>query len=256
MSPVVDCTSEDGRAEGIAAAVAAVRAGDVVVIPTDTVYGIGCDAFSGESVTRVLTAKGRDRDMPPPVLVPDTRTLDGLATDVPSYVRDLVAEFWPGPLTVIVPAQPSLMWDLGDTNGTVGLRMPDDEVALAILAETGPLAVTSANKTGHAPATTVLEAATQLGDHVAVYVDGGPRSDQRPSTIVDCTGARPAILREGSVPAEDIERVAEALVKDDDGDDLPLDRHDAPSDDDEGGTVDASVTPPADPTTPSGEQQT
>ena len=124
MSPVFDCTTEQGRAEGVAAAVEAVRAGEVVVLPTDTVYGVGADAFSVEAVAAVLAAKGRGREMPPPVLVPSHRTVDGLATAVPAWARDLMRELWPGPLTLVFHAPSSLMWDLGDTNGTVALRMP------------------------------------------------------------------------------------------------------------------------------------
>ncbi len=163
MSPVVDATTQESRPAAIAAAAEAVRAGELVVLPTDTVYGVGCDAFSADAVARVLEAKGRGREMPPPVLIHDVRTLDGLAIDVPPYVRDLVERYWPGPLTVIVQAQPSLHWDLGDTFGTVALRVPDDPIARELLKEIGPMAVTSANRTGQPPATTVLDAATQLG---------------------------------------------------------------------------------------------
>ncbi len=179
MSPVYDCTTESGRAEGIAAAVEVVRDGGVVVLPTDTVYGIGADAFSAEAVASVLAAKGRGREMPPPVLVPSVRTVDGLATDIPEWARDLIREFWPGPLTLVFKAQSSLMWDLGDTNGTVAVRMPQDDTALALLTEVGPMAVTSANLTGQPPATTVTDAAAQLGASVAVYLDGGPDDEQR-----------------------------------------------------------------------------
>ncbi|HEV7172116.1 L-threonylcarbamoyladenylate synthase [Pedococcus sp.] len=207
MSPVYDCTTESGRAEGIQAAVAAVRDGQAVVLPTDTVYGIGADAFSPEAVASLLAAKGRGRDMPPPVLVPSVRTLDGLATDVPEWARELVRAFWPGPLTLVLPAQSSLMWDLGETNGTVALRMPEDDIALALLSEVGPMAVTSANLTGHPAATTVTEAAAQLGAAVAVYLDGGPSTGTAVSTIVDCTGDAPVVLRAGAVTQEQLDEV-------------------------------------------------
>jgi tRNA threonylcarbamoyl adenosine modification protein (Sua5/YciO/YrdC/YwlC family) len=209
MSPVYDCTTDEGRAEGVAKAAEAVRAGQVVVLPTDTVYGVGADAFSAEAVASVLAAKGRGREMPPPVLVPSVRTVDGLATDVPAYARDLIAEFWPGPLTLVLTAQPSLMWDLGDTNGTVALRMPQDDVALALLTEVGPLAVTSANLTGQPPATTVTDAAAQLGAAVAVYLDGGPTTSMEVSTIVDCTGPTPTVLRAGAITQDQIDDVLE-----------------------------------------------
>jgi tRNA threonylcarbamoyl adenosine modification protein (Sua5/YciO/YrdC/YwlC family) len=207
MSPVYDCTTESGRAEGVQAAVAAVREGQAVVLPTDTVYGIGADAFSPEAVASLLAAKGRGRDMPPPVLVPSVRTLDGLATDVPEWARELVRAFWPGPLTLVLPAQSSLMWDLGETNGTVALRMPEDDIALALLSEVGPMAVTSANLTGHPAATTVTEAAAQLGAAVAVYLDGGPSTGTAVSTIVDCTGDAPVVLRAGAVTQEQLDAV-------------------------------------------------
>jgi tRNA threonylcarbamoyl adenosine modification protein (Sua5/YciO/YrdC/YwlC family) len=207
MSPVFDCTTEDGRAAGVAAAVEAVRAGEVVVLPTDTVYGVGADAFSPEAVAAVLAAKGRGREMPPPVLVPSPRTVDGLATAVPDWARDLITELWPGPLTLVFHAPASLMWDLGDTNGTVALRMPEDDIALAVLTEVGPMAVTSANLTGSPAATTVLEAAAQLGGAVSVYLDGGPSRGGAASTIVDCTTESPTVLRQGGVSVERLQEI-------------------------------------------------
>ena len=158
MPEVFDCSAADGLALGVAAAALAVRDGQVVVLPTDTVYGIGCDAFDSSAVAAVLAAKGRGREMPPPVLVPGVRTIDGLAREVPDYARALIDRFWPGALTLVLRAQSSLQWDLGDTNGTVAVRMPDDPVALALLNEIGPMAVTSANRTGMPPATTAAEA--------------------------------------------------------------------------------------------------
>ncbi len=133
------------------------------MLPTDTVYGVGCDAFQPEAVARVLAAKGRDRQMPPPVLIPSVRTVDGLARDVPRTARALMEACWPGPLTVIVAAQPSLDWDLGETHGTVALRVPDHAAALALLARTGPMAVTSANRTGSPAATTADDAKDAVG---------------------------------------------------------------------------------------------
>ena len=158
MSERYDCTDPDGRAEGIPAAAAAVRRGEIVVLPTDTVYGIGCDAFDATAVASVLAAKGRGRDMPPPVLIPTARTAQGLATQVPDYAQRLMERFWPGPLTLVLKAQTSLHWDLGETNGTVALRVPDHEIALELLGDIGPMAVTSANTTGDPAARTVDEA--------------------------------------------------------------------------------------------------
>jgi len=207
MSPVFDCTTEEGRAAGVAEAADAVRRGEVVVLPTDTVYGVGADAFAPAAVAAVLAAKGRGREAPPPVLVPNARTVDGLATAVPGYARDLITAFWPGPLTLVLGAQSSLLWDLGDTNGTVALRMPQDETALALLEAVGPMAVTSANLTGQPPATTVVAAAAELGAAVSVYLDGGPTAGSDPSTILDCTGDAPVVLRRGAIDAERLREV-------------------------------------------------
>lgn len=207
MSPVIDCTSEEGLAEGIAAAAEAVRGGEVVVLPTDTVYGVGVDAFASEAVAAVLMAKGRGREMPLPVLVPNPQTVDGLAADVPVYARDLIKAFWPGPLTLVLHAQTSLMWDLGDTNGTVALRMPQNDTALKLLTDVGPMAVTSANVSGQPPARTIVEAAAQLGSAVSVYLDAGPSAGDLASTILDCTGESPVILRAGAVTAGQLQEV-------------------------------------------------
>ena len=207
MSPVIDCRTEEGLAQGIAAAAEAVRRGEVVVLPTDTVYGVGVDAFASDAVAAVLSAKGRGRQMPLPVLVPNPQTVDGLAADVPAYARDLIHAFWPGPLTLVLHAQSSLMWDLGETNGTVALRMPQNDTALKLLSEIGPMAVTSANISGQPPATTVLDAAAQLGSAVSVYLEAGPSAGGLASTILDCTHAAPVILRAGAVSAGAIQEV-------------------------------------------------
>ncbi len=194
-------------AEGVREAVSALRRGDLAVLPTDTVYGIAADAFSPPAVDRLLAAKGRGRDMPVPVLVGSWRGLDGLADHVTPSMRSLVEAFWPGPLTVIVRAAPSLAWDLGETRGTVAVRMPLHPVALAVLAETGPLAVSSANRTGMPPATTAAEALEQLGSSVAVYLEGGSSGDAVPSTIVDLTGEHPQVRRAGALALEDLQAV-------------------------------------------------
>ncbi|MDE9365935.1 L-threonylcarbamoyladenylate synthase [Luteipulveratus sp. YIM 133132] len=221
MSPVYDCSTAEGREDGLAAARQALGDGRLVVLPTDTVYGLAADAFNPTGVTAIFTAKGRGRDMPPPVLVPNHRTVDGLAMAMPAYVKRLMKEFWPGGLTLVVRAQQSLSWDLGDTNGTVGLRMPDDELTLALLAETGPLAVSSANRTGQPAATTATDAGFQLGPYAEVYLDDGPRETVQPSTIVDCTKPDPVVLREGAVSVEQLREVLGDihLVAPDTGDD-------------------------------------
>ena len=181
MTTTYNCTSEDQRALGLEHAQRAISEKKCVVFPTDTVYGIAADAFSPQAVTMLLVSKGRSRAMPPPVLIPRINALDGLATDISADARKLAEAFWPGGLTLILHAQPSLDWDLGETQGTVALRMPADEVAQELLTLTGPLAVSSANRTGQAPAQTAAEARAQLAESVEVYLEGGfrPRGRNR-----------------------------------------------------------------------------
>ncbi|WP_240675620.1 L-threonylcarbamoyladenylate synthase [Cellulomonas endophytica] len=185
--------------------------GGLVVLPTDTVYGIGADAFDPRAVAALLAAKGRGRQMPPPVLIGSAATLDGLATDVPPDARALAERFWPGALTIILRAQPSLAWDLGETHGTVALRMPEHPAALALLRRTGPLAVSSANRTGQPAGTEVGAAREQLGDAVAVYLDGGATPGAVASTIVDATGPALRVVRAGVVGLDALREVAPVL---------------------------------------------
>jgi L-threonylcarbamoyladenylate synthase len=208
VSERYSCADDEERERGLTAAAASIGNGEIVVLPTDTVYGIGADAFDPAAVRRLLRAKGRGRDMPPPVLVSATGTLDALATDVTSQTRKLVETFWPGPLTVVCRQQASLQWDLGDTRGTVAVRMPDHDVARSLLDRTGPLAVSSANVTGQAAARTALEAETMLGDSVQVYLDDGPTGAGDPSTIVDVTREVPVVLRLGALSLEQLQEVA------------------------------------------------
>jgi len=194
----------DQDAAAIAAAAVAVHRGDLIVIPTDTVYGLAADAFDPESVQLLLDAKGRGHQMPPPVLVNGVKTLAALATEVPEYAHALVEAHWPGPLTIVCKQQPSLQWDLGETHGTVAIRMPDHPLALTLLDRTGPLAVRSANITGEAPAREAAEAERMLGDAVAVIIDGGASGDSEPSTIIDATGAQPKMLRLGALSWQEL----------------------------------------------------
>lgn len=211
MSQRFDCSDALERAVGVVQAVSAVRRGELVVLPTDTVYGIGADAFTPVAIDALLAAKGRGRDMPVPVLVGSWRTLDGLVDPVPAAARALVEAFWPGALTLVLRHTSSLAWDLGDARGTVGVRMPLHPVALDLLRETGPLAVSSANRSGASPAVTAADAEAQLGGAVAVYLDGGPAADPVPSSIVDLTGERPRLLRAGAVAAEQLREVVPDL---------------------------------------------
>ncbi|MDQ0574800.1 L-threonylcarbamoyladenylate synthase [Agromyces albus] len=222
MTATYDCSVDSQLLAGMRLARGAIARGELVVIPTDTVYGVAADAFNAEAVARLLDAKGRDRTSPPPVLIPGIPTLDALASEVPGPVRELVAEFWPGGLTVILHAQPSLQWDLGETRGTVALRMPANPIALELLSETGPLAVSSANLSGMPSATTAAAAAEMLGDSVTVYLDGGAAGEayapigERPgdtsSTIIDATGLAEdggtlRIVRAGVISREQIAAV-------------------------------------------------
>ena len=207
MSSRFDTSNDTDREQGLGAAALAIRRGDLVVVPTDTVYGVGCDAFDPDAVTRLLEAKGRGPDMPVPVLISAVITLDALTTGIPDWARVLVDRYWPGPLTVVCVHQSSLQWDLGDTRGTVAVRMPLHDITLELIQRTGPLAVSSANTTGKPAATNADDAIDMLGDVVAVVLDAGETRSEQPSTIVDCTGDRPRILREGAIPAREIHRV-------------------------------------------------
>ncbi|WP_449063740.1 L-threonylcarbamoyladenylate synthase [Planomonospora algeriensis] len=207
MSRRYDCADAEQRAAGLTDAASAVRRGELVVLPTDTVYGIGADAFTPSAVNLLLEAKGRGRDMPVPVLVGTVRAANALVENLGPYGQDLVDSFWPGPLTLICRVNRSLSWDLGETKGTVALRMPLHAVALDLLKDTGPMAVSSANRSGVPAATTAEEAEKQLGDAVSVYLDGGPCADSVPSTILDLTTAVPRLLRRGAVPVEKLREV-------------------------------------------------
>ncbi|SCL65186.1 L-threonylcarbamoyladenylate synthase [Micromonospora peucetia] len=206
-----DCRSPADRDRGIAAAIEAVKNGELVVLPTDTVYGIGADAFTPYAVKALLDAKG-GRQVPPPVLIGSRHTLDGLVYSLPQAARDLVEAFWPGALTIIVTHSPSLRWDLGDSSGTVAVRMPLHPVALEVLRETGPMAVASANKTGQPAALTADQARDQLAYSVRAYLEAGPCPDPVPSTIVDLTGEAPQVLRQGAVPLEKLRDVVPDIL--------------------------------------------
>jgi tRNA threonylcarbamoyl adenosine modification protein (Sua5/YciO/YrdC/YwlC family) len=209
---VYNCDDPDQRAEGVREAAYAVRRGELVVLPTDTVYGIGADAFTPSAVTALLAAKGRGRDMPVPVLVGSRQVLDALVGVLPESAQALIDVLWPGALTIVARHTPALAWDLGDAKGTVAVRMPADRLALDLLKETGPMAVSSANRSGLPPATTCANAQAQLGESVAVYLDGGPTTTSVPSTIVDVTGAVPVLLRRGWITEERLREIVPELV--------------------------------------------
>lgn len=221
MPEIYDCSDPDALLTGTRLARQALGRGELAVIPTDTVYGVAADAFNAAAVQKLLDAKGRGRQSPPPVLIGGLATLDALATDIPDEARRLAETFWPGGLTIVLKAQPSLAWDLGETHGTVALRMPNHKLALELLGETGPLAVSSANKTGLPAAKTAAEAAQMLGEAVAVYLDAGragasyddvaSAGASEASTIVDLTGlgagSGARILRQGVLSADELRTV-------------------------------------------------
>ena len=207
------------------------RAGGLVILPTDTVYGIGCNAADAAAVERLLAAKGRGRQMPPPVLVSDPDDLTGIVAQVPEAARALMEAFWPGALTLILEADEALTWDLGETGGTLAVRMPAHELALGLLRRSGPLAVTSANPTGAPPATDAASARAAFPGRVRdieeltadagaasadwrediLLLDGGATPGPVPSTIVTLAGEHaraPRILRQGVLALADLERVA------------------------------------------------
>ncbi|HEY6663517.1 MAG TPA: L-threonylcarbamoyladenylate synthase [Propionibacteriaceae bacterium] len=212
-----DCTAGDPsrNAEATEAARQAIEAGECIVLPTDTVYGIGVDAFSAKAVQRLLDAKQRGRDMPPPVLIGEPTLIRALAVDVPETAKDLVEKHWPGALTVICRIQPSLRMDLGETEGTIALRVPDHELAREILRRTGPMAVSSANISGKPAALTCDEAIEQLGDSIAIYLDGGPlqHAGGAPSTIVDFSRHEYGqMLRRGAISVETLRQTVPNLL--------------------------------------------
>ncbi|WP_322409499.1 L-threonylcarbamoyladenylate synthase [Microbacterium invictum] len=221
MSTLFDCRDDEQLLPGMRQARQAISRGDLVVMPTDTVYGVAADAFNARAVQRLLDAKGRGRQSPPPVLVAGQATLRALVAEVPEPVERLVAEFWPGGLTIVLPSQPSLSWDLGETHGTVAVRMPAHRIALELLEETGPLAVSSANLTGRPAAVEIGEAQAMLGESIDVYLDGGPADVGVASTILDATslvvrGAEPRvrILRDGAIARDRLREVLGDLLED------------------------------------------
>ena len=203
MQRVYDCSVDTDLLTGFRLAKVSLDRNELVVLPTDTVYGIAANAFSPKAVESLLNAKGRDRTMPPPVLIPKVETLSALASDLPLVANQLAAAFWPGALTMVLKAQRSLEWDLGETRGTVALRVPDHKITLALLEDVGPLAVSSANLTGKGAAVNVQQAVEYFGDNVAVYLDGGASPKGEASTILDLTQVRDGepirVLRKGAI---------------------------------------------------------
>lgn len=207
MTERIDVGGAD-REVGVARAAEALQAAEVVVLPTDTCYGLAADAFALNGTDRLRRVARRERRAPLPVLLRSPKQLNGLASALPRAAELLMAAYWPGPVTLVVTAEPSLAWDLGDAEGTVAVRMPLDPVALAVVRAVGPLAVTSAAWPDTPPPHSVAEAEALLGDEVACYLDDGPRPRVGLSTIVDLTRRQPVVLRAGRVPADEVLAVA------------------------------------------------
>jgi len=210
-----DCAIDSERADGLVAAASAIRRGELVVMPTDTVYGVAADAFNAAAVNLLLAVKGRGRDMPVPVLVASRHMADAVVEQLSEAGRALAEAFWPGALTLVVRHTPHLAWDLGETRGTVAVRVPDHPLALALIEQTGPLAVSSANRTGNPAPATAMDARLQLGAAVAVYLDAGTAAEAAlPSSIVDMTGEQPRLLRAGALDAQQLQDVVPTLLTD------------------------------------------
>jgi tRNA threonylcarbamoyl adenosine modification protein (Sua5/YciO/YrdC/YwlC family) len=212
LTRVYDTAKEDEHSLGVDEAVSAVLRGELIVLPTDTVYGVAADAFSAAAIDALLAAKGRDRSMPVPVLVASQPMLEALVEELSDDGRALIEKFWPGALTLVVRHTTHLAWDLGETKGTVAVRMPDSELALEVISRTGPLATSSANRSGHPPAATMLDARLQLGASISVYLDGGPSGEAVASSIVDLTGDQPRLLRAGAIDVDALREVVPDLA--------------------------------------------
>jgi L-threonylcarbamoyladenylate synthase len=207
----IDCTDTARRASAVAAALAACRRGDVVLVPTESSYALATDAFAARGRAAIRTAKGQGAHVPLPVLVPSATTVQGLAGRIPQPAAALMAAFWPGPLTLLVPAQSTLAWDVpADT--PIAVRMPLHPLLLALLEQTGPLAVTAANGPGFEPPASVDEAIEQLGEAWALALDAGPLAPAEASTIVDVTGEVPIVRRHGAVPVAQLRSVCPGLI--------------------------------------------
>lgn len=242
--------------EALAAAQAAIAGGECIVLPTDTVYGIGANAFSAEAVQRLLDAKERGRDMPPPVLIAETGMFEALADDIPSHAMRLAQAYWPGAMTLIVKAQSHLRMDLGETRGTIAVRVPDHDFTRDLLRRTGPLAVSSANVSGQQASTNIDDALDQLGNRVQVYLDAGQTPGETPSTIIDFVSASLGkVVRQGALSLAEIHEVApfvEGLPTEPEPDSDLLESEPEPDSDPLGSATGPAIDASGDDPTPSG----
>jgi L-threonylcarbamoyladenylate synthase len=213
MTLRIECADGAHRDRAVAAALAAVRRGDLVVMPTESSYALVTDAFSARGLDRLRDAKGYDDRVPLPVMVGARATVAGIANGVSDDARALMDAFWPGPLTLMLNAQPTLSWSLS-TDTPVSVRMPLHPMALALLSAAGPLVATTANIPGLPAPTDVDDALGQLGDTVAIALDAGDLSDPDalPSTVIDMTQDPPRVMRVGALDVSEVERVCHVVL--------------------------------------------
>jgi len=189
--------------ESIARALNILQAGGLVAFPTDTVYGVGALAFDANAVESIYVAKDRPIEKAIPVLIGDQADLEKVGADIPDSARKLASRFWPGPLTILVPKRADLPEAVSAT-ATVGARVPNHEVARALLRAAGPMAVTSANISGKLSPVTAREVYEQLKDRIDLIIDGGKTPGGVPSTLVDCTSEELKVLREGPLSLDEL----------------------------------------------------
>jgi L-threonylcarbamoyladenylate synthase len=200
---VVAAYGEHPPAEAIDLAVKALAGGDIIGLPTDTVYGLAADPFHTGASDRLFRLKGRPRNVELPVLVGSEDQALGLCTAVPATARLLMRRYWPGPLTLVLPRRPDLDADLGEEDATIGIRCPAHPVPLAICEQIGPIATTSANRHKDPALTTAREVSEALGPELVLVLDAGVCNGE-PSTVVDCTGELAKVLREGPLSSREI----------------------------------------------------
>jgi L-threonylcarbamoyladenylate synthase len=204
---VLDATGDPPPTETIDAAARALQVGDIVAVPTDTVYGLAADPFHTGAADRIFRVKGRPRNVELPVLVADLDQALALCESVPNSAHRLMARYWPGPLTLVLPRRADLEADLGEEDATIGIRCPAHPVPLAICRAVGPIATTSANGHGEPPLTQAQQVADRFGGDIALILDAGT-CEGTASSVVDCTGDVPKLLRPGPLPWDELLAVA------------------------------------------------
>jgi tRNA threonylcarbamoyl adenosine modification protein (Sua5/YciO/YrdC/YwlC family) len=197
----------EARAINSAAAVAALKRGEVIVFPTETLYGLGADALNSDAVERIYRLKGRNPNMPIPVIVADQAMLGQLVDEISPIARQLMKRFWPGPLTLVLPARLNLPKPLLNAAGGVAVRISSQPIAAQLVQALGrPMTATSANPSGAQPARTLLEAREYFADKIGTFIDGGTLTSRRGSTVLEIQGDHLRIIREGDIAAAVLEQ--------------------------------------------------